>query len=202
MNALEYSAPAAGFDDPVEIWLACHERVLRFCSLMTRLNQHLARDGATPDARVTANSIRRYFNEAAPRHHEDEEVDLFPRLRARMPADKVAVLAPTLDSIERDHVDAGRIWAELDASLARVEAGENQLMNPALLDRWTALYQHHIITEEKVILPLLKRHLTKADWRAAGASMAARRGVDWTEPPSPPAAPAARRSIVTIKSAR
>ena len=59
MNAIQHPSPAAGFDDPVEMWLACHERVLRFCSLMNRLNQHVQRDGATSDAKVTANSIRR-----------------------------------------------------------------------------------------------------------------------------------------------
>ena len=51
----------------------------RFAALLGRLAEHLGTHGANEDAQVTATSIRRYFNEAAPRHHEDEEVDLFPR---------------------------------------------------------------------------------------------------------------------------
>ena len=40
--------------------------------------------GADAEAAESATSIRRYFNEAAPRHHEDEEIDLFPRLPQRL----------------------------------------------------------------------------------------------------------------------
>ena len=196
MVAPEYFSPAAGFDDPVEIWLACHERVLRFCSLMHRLNDHVGTEGANADARVTANSIRRYFNEAAPRHHEDEEVDLFPRLRARLRSDELATLAPTLASIEEDHATTAELWKAMDERLARIEAGERALLDPALVDRWTALYQHHIQAEEQVILPALRRALTAADWKAAGHAMAARRGVIW--PPEQPAA--ARKSVVPIKA--
>lgn len=196
MAPAEFSSPAAGFDDPIEIWLACHERVLRFCSLMRRLNEHLATTGADADARVTANSIRRYFNEAAPRHHEDEEVDLFPRLRARLSAEDSAALAPTLASIEEDHRVTADLWKGLDERLARIETGERASLDPSLVDRWTALYQHHIQAEEQVVLPALRRALTPADWKAAGHSMAARRGVNW--PPVEP--PATRKSVVPIKA--
>jgi len=183
------------------MWLECHERVHRFCSLMVRLNQHVETKGVDHDAQVTANSIRRYFNEAAPRHHEDEEVDLFPPLKRRMPAEKYAELAPTLAAIEQDHLDAAGIWKELDASLAGIEAGEASLMNKVLLDRWTALYQHHILAEEQVIQPFLKRYLIAEDWRAIGRAMAARRGADWTESPAP-AGGATRQSILPIKAAK
>lgn len=194
MSQLEFSSPAAGFDDPVELWLACHERVLRFCSLMARLNQHLAQVGADADARVTANSIRRYFNEAAPRHHADEEIDLFPRLRARLTAEELAALEPALAAIEQDHRITEGLWQGLDATLARVEAGERSELDPAIVDRWTALYQHHILAEEQVILPALRRALTAADWKAAGRAMAERRGATW------PDAPAPRKSIVPVKA--
>ncbi|MEF9996711.1 MAG: hemerythrin domain-containing protein [Burkholderiaceae bacterium] len=198
MTPTDFFSPAAGFDDALEIWLACHERVQRFCALMARLNQHLAIHGADTDAQITANSIRRYFNEAAPRHHEDEEIDLFPSLQARMPADKYAALAPTLASIEEDHQIAAGIWSELNATLVRIEAGEKILLNPALLDRWTGLYQHHIVAEEQVVMPHLKRHLSKADWQRIGRSMAARRGVAWPDPD-----PATfRQSILPIKAAK
>lgn len=197
----EFSSPAAGFDEPLAMWLECHERVHRFCSLMVRLNHHVEAKGADADAKVTANSIRRYFNEAAPRHHEDEEADLFPPLKRRMPAEKYEELSPVLAAIEQDHVDAAGIWIELDASLARIEAGEKALMNKALLDRWTALYQHHILAEEQVIQPMLKHYLKSEDWIAIGRAMAARRGADWTESPAP-AGGAPRQSIVPIKAAK
>lgn len=198
MNPPEFSAPAAGFDDALSIWLACHERVHRFCSLLTRLNQHVATHGADADAQITANSIRRYFNEAIPRHHEDEEVDLFPRLRARMPPEKYATLTATIESIDEDHVVSGQIWQELDAALAQIELGNKVTLNPALVDRWTALYQHHILAEEQVVMPQLKRYLSKADWAEIGRSMAARRGMNWPDEGQT----TTRKTMLPIKAAK
>ena len=64
-STIDFRTPGAGFDQPVEMWLACHERVQRFAALLSRLADHVRKQGADEDAQVTATSIRRYFNEAA-----------------------------------------------------------------------------------------------------------------------------------------
>ena len=113
MALIDFRTPAAGFDQPLELWLACHDRVRRMTSLLERLYEHLQEGGADDAAQVTAASIRRYFEEAAPRHHEDEEVDLFPLLRRllpqKAPEDEAAVLA-ALRRLESEHVELGKLW--------------------------------------------------------------------------------------------
>jgi hypothetical protein len=56
---LDFRTPAAGFDQPLELWLACHDRVRRMTGLLERLREHLLNMGSDDAARVTAATIRR-----------------------------------------------------------------------------------------------------------------------------------------------
>jgi len=193
MNSpIDFRTPGAGFDEPVEMWLACHERVRRFALLMSRLAEHLRRNGHDEDAQVTATSIRRYFNEAAPRHHEDEEVDMFPRLRERLAADANAIVSNVVDQVEADHLEMAGLWKRLDAMLAEIQRGKPAELDPSLIERFATLYHHHIDAEERVLLPAMKRAFSKGDWQAIGRAMAERRGLDWNDVARP--APRAAKS--------
>lgn len=180
-STIDFRTPGAGFDQPVEMWLACHERVQRFAALLSRLAEHLRNQGADEDAQVTAASIRRYFNEAAPRHHEDEEVDLFPRLRDRLDAQGDRTVLEVLDQVEADHLEMAGLWKVLDAALAKVSRGERIALEQQLIDRFATMYRHHIDAEEQVLLPALKKLLGRGDWQAVGRAMAERRGLEWDE---------------------
>ena len=46
MAVIGFRAPAAGFDHPIEMWQACHERVKRMSALLQRLAQHRDLDPA------------------------------------------------------------------------------------------------------------------------------------------------------------
>jgi hemerythrin-like domain-containing protein len=177
-STIEFRGPGASFDDPVEMWLACHERVRRFASMLGRLRVHMVSAGADEEARASAESIRRYFNEAAPRHHEDEEADMFPLLRARCTATDAAVIA-TIERVETEHVEMAALWRELDAVLARIGAGSSAPLADELVERFESLYDAHIVAEETVLLPAMRRVLGAGDWQAIGISMARRRGLDW-----------------------
>lgn len=179
-STIEFRSPGAGFDEPVEMWLACHQRVRRFASMLGRLNTHMARAGADEEAQQSAASIRRYFNEAAPRHHEDEEVDMFPLLRERSRATDPAVIA-TLARVEAEHVEMAALWRELDAVLSRISAGNAAPLASELVKRFASSYDAHITAEETVLLPAMQRLLSAADWQAVGRAMAERRGVDWND---------------------
>jgi hemerythrin-like domain-containing protein len=195
MNSpIDFRTPGAGFDEPVEMWLACHERVRRFTLLMGRLAEHLRGNGYDEDAQVTATSIRRYFNEAAPRHHEDEEVDMFPRLRKRLAADANPTVSDVVDQVEADHLEMAGLWKRLDATLAEIQRGKPAELDPSLIDRFATLYHHHIDAEERVLLPAMKRVFSKSDWQAIGRAMAERRGLDRDELARPPA-----RAAKTVK---
>lgn len=187
-STIDFRTPGAGFDEPVEMWLACHQRVQRFAALLSRLAEHVRQQGADEDAQVTATSIRRYFNEAAPRHHEDEEVDLFPRLRDRLDASRDRTVLEVLDQVEADHLDMAGLWRRLDEVLAGIARGKALALDQALIDRFATMYGHHIDAEERVLLPALRKTLAKNDWQAVGRAMAERRGLEWDEIAKPPVA--------------
>lgn len=192
MNSpIDFRTPGAGFDEPVEMWLACHERVRRFALLISRLAEHLRKAGHDDDAQVTAASIRRYFNEAAPRHHEDEEVDMFPRLRERLAGEAQSTVSDVIDQVEADHLEMAGLWKRLDATLAEIQHGKPAEFDPSLIDSFATRYHHHIDAEERVLLPAMKRVFSKRDWQAIGRAMAERRGLDWDEV-SRPKSPAAK----------
>lgn len=183
-SVLDFSTPAAGFDQPLELWGACHGRVRRMIGLLQRLAEHLAKSGVDRDARTTATSIRRYFDEAAPHHHADEEVDLFPRLRERaghLDAAHAQRLTEALAVLERDHAELADVWQSLRESLTQIEHGKPTQLDAPTVELFVGRYEAHMQIEESVVEPALKRLLRKSDLAAIGRSMAQRRGVDWSE---------------------
>jgi pyridoxamine 5'-phosphate oxidase len=181
---IEFRSPEGGFDEPLALWLACHQRVLRFCTLLERLRVHVEHNGADEEAATSARSIRRYFNEAAPRHHADEEVDLFPRLLRRL-AEKPAALSPDDDSRTRSAIEALTaehranevLWSALDAALEQIERGVVARLDSAPVAAFGQTYRGHIEVEEGVVMPAMKRVFDTSDWADVGRAMAARRGV-------------------------
>jgi hemerythrin-like domain-containing protein len=178
-SAIEFRSPDAGEESPVGMWVAYHERGKRSARLLTHLKEHIARQECDEEAQQSAAAIRRHFNEAAPRHHEDEEVDLFPLLRERGPGETEALAA--LDRVEDEHVTMADLWRRLDGSLARISAGEGAggTLDRALVACFAAMYDRHIEIEEHIVLPALRRALDLSDWQSVGRAMAERRGLDW-----------------------
>jgi len=163
------------------MWLACHQRVRRFATMLERVRRHVLRTGADEEAQLAAASIRRYFNEAAPRHHEDEEIDLFPLLHERCGKQDRPILE-VLERVERDHLTMAHRWRAIDTVLARISAGEPAALDEQEIRAFADAYDRHIDDEESVLLPVLRRLLSAADWAAIGRSMAQRRGVRWQDP--------------------
>lgn len=183
MSVIDFRTPAAGFDQPLQLWLACHDRVRRMASLLERLVEHLAENGADDAAQVTASAVLRYFDEAAPRHHEDEEIDLFPLLRrvlpSRAPADAESVLS-ALDRLESDHATLGALWQQLRLQLKAIEAGNAAGLDPASVERFASGYRQHCEIEDSLIAGALEKCVADIDLDALGQAMAERRGIDWT----------------------
>jgi len=187
MNAVSrigFRSAAAGYDQPLDMWLDCHRRIARMNALLQRLVDHLKHHPVDKDARVTAASIRRYFDEAAPRHHDDEEVDLFPRLLDKLRAhdDPAAEsIAATIDSLLADHAEMHDLYRTLRAQLQRIEAGEVPQFDEVQLMLFVSKYRAHIEVEDGVLAPALRRTFKARDLKAVGRAMAARRGIDWNE---------------------
>ena len=170
------AAPAASFEQPFEMLEACHERVHRMLDLLGRLRAHLAGHGADTQAQQAARDVMRYFDQAAPLHHQDEELHVFPPLLAQGDAGVVAVVK----RLQADHVAMEGNWAAARAVLVRVAEAQLQRLAPAdeaALDTFAALYGDHIQSEEGIAYPAAQALLDADTVAQAGAEMMRRRGV-------------------------
>jgi hemerythrin-like domain-containing protein len=168
-----HPGPGAGFDEPFEMLLACHQRVERMLGLLERLAAHLQQSGADGQALQAARDVMRYFDTAGPAHHEDEERHVFPLLQA-------AGEAALVQRLQQDHVDMAAAWARLRQDLQAVAGGSATAVDAARDARWrdfAALYRAHIETEEAQAYPKSQPRLDAAAERAMGREMAERRGV-------------------------
>lgn len=169
-------SPGAGFDQPFEMLSACHERVQRSLALMQRLQDYLQDHANDAQSSQAARDVMRYFDLAAPHHHEDEERHIFPLLRARGDA----ALLPLVQRLSEDHQRMGEQWAlarAVLAALAESRASGLSAHDRATLAAFAALYDGHIEAEEQQIYPAAQALMDAPTLAAAGQDMAARRGV-------------------------
>lgn len=165
-----HAGPSAGFEAPFEMLDACHRRVERLLGLLGRLAAHLPAHGADAQAQQAALDVMRYFDLAAPHHHEDEERHLLPRLRA-------AGHAALADRIAGDHAAMGSAWQALRERLAAIAEGR---LPPDGLAGWrefTALYEAHLALEDGEAYPQARALVDAAGLAAMADEMARRRGV-------------------------
>lgn len=148
--------------------LACHERVQRSLDLLQRLQAHAAVHGADAQARDAARDVLRYFDLAGPKHHEDEERHVLPRLRARG-------LGALADRLAAEHAEMGRLWAALRPALQALRDGSGPSLDAAACQAYAALYAIHMAAEEGQAFPAAARDVDGATLAAMGAEMAARR---------------------------
>ncbi len=174
-----HSAPGVGFEAPFEMLEACHERVERMLGLIQRLQQHLKDTGCDDSARQAARDVMRYFDQAAPRHHEDEERHVFPPLMAGPDA---AVKALVLRLIQ-DHRQMELAWTDARTVLQTIAEHHNQpwpgltVWHQVKLNDFARLYRQHVDDEEKVAYPAARGLLGPGALAAMSEDMMQRRGV-------------------------
>jgi hemerythrin-like domain-containing protein len=167
---------AAGFDQPFEMLHACHERAHRMLALLGRLAGHVQGHGSDEQARQAATDVMRYFDQAAPQHHRDEELHVFPPLLDRGDAAVAALVTRLL----QEHLQMEAGWATLRPVLRRIAQGEvTQLAGAeaAAFDAYAALYARHITAEEDLTYPAALGMLDADALAEMGRDMARRRGV-------------------------
>jgi hemerythrin-like domain-containing protein len=173
-SALLFAPPGAGFEAPFDMLVACHERVERSLSLLERLAAHVVVHGADAQARDAARDVLRYFDLAAPQHHEDEERHVLPLLRAH----GQAALAVRLHA---DHRAMAVAWAGLRPALEALRDGDESaaLMasTPQAWRDFAALHRVHAQAEDRIAFPAARALLDAPALRAMGQEMAQRRGV-------------------------
>ena len=169
-------APAPGFEEPFGMLHACHERVERMLALVGRLREHLHEHGCDEQARQAARDVMRYFDKAAPQHHRDEELHVFPALVGLQDEELVRLVA----RLQRDHQEMDARWTAARSLLEEVEAGTRSQFNGAdndVLDAFASLYADHIRAEEELAFPRASGSMDPARIEAMSRDMMARRGV-------------------------
>ena len=177
-SGLPSAAPAPSFDDPLGMISACHRRIEGQLATLARLQAHLPEHGNDDDARAAARAILKYFDNAAPNHHADEEQSLFPRLLALRPAG----IDGLLETLHCEHAALADGWSRLRLPLSGIAAGAGAVLSAADVAEVTAAYAAHISREDGQLIPLARRTLDPAALAAIGREMADRRGVDLAAP--------------------
>lgn len=171
----------SSYEQPFELLQACHERVERSLQLLVRLCQHLKVQGLDGSARDAARDIRRYFDIAAPLHHEDEERHVFPVLE-RLDDEALQDICSRLrDDHQRIHAQ----WQVLQTLLAQLDSLPDgplphlqQDMLTRASDAFVDIHKEHLRLENQRVFPGAQHGLSTAQQQAMGEEMAARRGLD------------------------
>jgi len=167
-----HQSPSASFDAPFEMLDACHERVRRSLALIDKLVEHLRAERFDAQAQEAARDVLRYFDLAAPLHHQDEELHVFPPIED--------AFAHQVRQLREDHRAMSIAWSQLRVPLAAIAADPNTAREPGFVAGLQAaaaahaqLYAQHLETEDGIVFPAARESVQ--DPAAMGAEMAARR---------------------------
>ncbi|MBG6076699.1 hemerythrin domain-containing protein [Polaromonas sp. CG_9.11] len=184
-----HSAPAAGLEAPFEMLAACHDRVERMLALQGKLQRHLLDKGCDGPARQAARDVMRYFDLAAPLHHQDEELHVFPPLLAGPDAG----LRKLVQRLVLDHRHMETAWLEARRTLQAIAVspafGGLPLtpVQTVALDQFAALYRGHLDDENSIVYPAAQAMLPPGAVQGMSEDMMQRRGVHPQRQPHPPA---------------
>jgi hemerythrin-like domain-containing protein len=167
-------APVASFDDPIAMLFECHNRVRRSLELLQKMNERLkAKGGSTHNARA-ASDVLRYFDVAAPLHHQDEELHVFPFLRKS----NVVAIQTYVNRVQTEHQRMDEQWSVLRGYLRDFAVDVNAQWSQAFEDcsaSFQLLYKEHLSIEEQLLFPALTMRVTPEELENMGVEMQQRR---------------------------
>ena len=127
------------------------------------------------NARSAAPDVLRYFDLAAPKHHEDEELHVFPALLAQGDARQCEAVA----RLQEEHQRFGRDWARLRTVLQAWQGGAAAPVADEEVRRlaadFAAMNRGHVELEETLTYPAARSLLDAQALARMGAEMQARR---------------------------
>jgi hemerythrin-like domain-containing protein len=174
-----HRAPAAGVEAPFELLAACHDRVRRSLDLLERLQIHVATKGCDDDARSAATDVMRYFDIAAPLHHQDEELHVFPVVLRGQDIFHQALVR----KLQLEHIEMHNRWQVARRVLERIAETYSPNAPPLheeqlqALHSFLTLYSDHMENEEFHIYPAAASQLSPGEVATMGTEMGARRGL-------------------------
>lgn len=169
--------PAPGFDQPIAVLKHCHDRIRKQLATLEKLCAHLPAHGADGQAQQAAAAVIKYFDQAAHLHHEDEEHDLIPMLRASARDEDAALLAQLVPVILSEHNQMDAMWQGLHEQLKAVASGGAAVLRENDVRRFGDMYANHMEREEGQIAPMAMRLFSPAQMGQLGDAMQMRRGI-------------------------
>ncbi len=167
--------PDSGFDDPIGMLTDCHRRIERFLDILCLVAERAAGRPLTGEESAAVQVALEYFRVGGKRHNADEELSLFPRLRAAANGEGFAELG----GLESDHEDAGRLHASVERLyeewIHTGEPGSGKAELLAATQNLKRLYVEHIHLEEQVVFPRAAKVLSKTTIAAIGEEFRTRR---------------------------
>lgn len=161
---------APDFDDPVSVLRFCHARMRKNLQLLRDLYGHARQQGMDEQVRAACDQVRRYFSEAAPLHHLDEEQDLFPLL---ITTD--ASFKGIIDDLTQQHQTLNKNWQQLQPLLANPARLLHAPHVERLIDNFCQSYTAHLQQEEEYILERAPKVLNAEMLQTLGMHMRKRR---------------------------
>ena len=176
---------APGFDQPIAVLKHCHGRIRKQLATMEKLLAHLPAHGADQQARQAAAAVLKYFDVACPLHHDDEEQDLIPMLRAVAQGEDAATLQALAPVILQEHQDMDALWHDLRGELMGIAEGATAALSAATVERFVQRYAAHMEREETSLAPMALRLFDAGRMAQLGAAMQQRRGIAPAGAPAP-----------------
>ncbi|MCU7938551.1 MAG: hemerythrin domain-containing protein [gamma proteobacterium symbiont of Bathyaustriella thionipta] len=173
----------ATFEQPLELLLSCHEKIVHFSSALCNIVTALKKEGWNENYAASVDQVRHYFNVASAEHHLDEEGHLFPAIIALDPELKTShgmEMLTIINDMIKEHVESDALWEALDEMLA--ERSEDFATLETLSSQFKADMHEHARIENEQIFPYAKKHISKDDFKKMGLAIAKRRGI---KPPAP-----------------
>ena len=178
---------APDFDQPIAVLKHCHNRIRKQLATLDKLLAHLPEFGADEQARQAAQAVLKYFEKAAHLHHEDEEQDLIPMLRAVAQGDDAATLQALAPVILQDHKDMDALWQDLHEQLTAIAEGSGAVLSASAVQRFCQRYTAHMEREEGTMAPMALRLFSPEQMTRLGQAMQRRRGIATDTLPQAPA---------------
>lgn len=169
--------PAPDFDQPVAVLKHCHGRIRKQLSTLENLLTHLPQHGADEQARQAAQAVLKYFDKAAHLHHDDEEQDLIPMLRAVAQGEDAATLQALAPAILQDHKDMDAMWQDLHEQLTAIADGSGTQLSASTVQRFSQRYLSHMEREESTMAPMAVRLFSPEQMAQLGQAMRRRRDI-------------------------
>ena len=146
--------------------------------LLGRARTHAMTKGCDANLNSAFIDVMRYFDLAAPQHHLDEELHVFPIVLAKGNQSQKEIVRVLI----QDHETMAHLWQDVRSLLAEVIQTPRDLpvfshRDNDLMDDFRNAYAKHISNEELSIYPVCIQYMAQHNFASMAEEMKMRRGV-------------------------